>query len=206
MILSLPLPSTSGRLELAPPEEKNDVAVAALRSHPETRRHLPFFPTHLSAEEARVHRLSRVADPTRIDFHILLRAEPSDSSATKFVGMTSISHIEIDTNSCEIGIIVSPDSFREGIATEALYTVLAYAFDERKFYRAAFLTAADNAGMRGWLDKAGATLETLQRSRWYYSEGKFTETCSYSILEDEWANTVKARLEERMNRGAATKV
>ncbi|KAJ7247892.1 acyl-CoA N-acyltransferase, partial [Mycena haematopus] len=119
---------------------------------------------------------------------------------TKLVGTVGISHIVPVFNSCEVGIIISPDYHRGGLATDALYTLLAYVFEEKKFHRAGFVTAANNVGMRGWLDKAGATLEGTLREAWSDGNGGFTDVSMYSILEREWAETVKPRLEVRINR------
>ncbi|KAJ7461754.1 acyl-CoA N-acyltransferase [Mycena galericulata] len=202
MILTTTLPSRSGRLALVPPNGQDDAAVAALRSHPEIRRYLPFFPDHLSTENARAHRLERAADKTRISFHIHALTAQSDLPP-KFVGTAGISHINAEFRTCEMGILISPDSFRGGIATEALYTVLAYAFEEQHFHRAAFRTGVENVGMRGWLHSAGATLETVQRGAWSDGLGGYVDICVYSILEGDWVDTVKPRLEERIDRRGA---
>lgn len=198
MILNAPLLSRSGRIVLVPPAEEDDTAVAALRSHPETRRYLPFLPTHLSVADAQSHRLARAADATRISFNI--HALPVPGSPPQFAGTTGIFRIDNESKSCEVGILVSPGSFRGGIATEALYTVLAYAFEELKLHRAVFLTGVDNVGMRGWLDRAGATLEGINRESWSDGKGGFTDVCFYSILEGEWSASVKARLDGRIKR------
>ncbi|KAJ7858718.1 acyl-CoA N-acyltransferase, partial [Mycena leptocephala] len=194
------LPSRSGRIVLVRPGDEDDAAVAALRSHPETRRYLPFLPEHFSVEDAHAHRLARAADETRVSFSIHLANPLSAKSHTKFVGSAGITHINTEFKSCEIGILISPESARGGLATDALYTVLAYVFEERKFHRAAFVTAVDNVGMRGWLDKAGATLEGIMRGIFLDGKGGWMDMCLYSILEGDWADTVKIRLGERISR------
>jgi len=197
MILTESLPSKSGRILLVPPSEADDASVAQLRCHPETRRYIRFFPDHVSVEESKTRRLARAADPALLDFniHALIPGTPP-----KFVGTTGIFRIDEMSKSCEIGILISPDSFRGGIATDALHTVLAYAFEQRKLHRAVFFTGVDNVGMRGWLDKAGAFLEGVNRESWSDGNGGFTDVCLYSILEREWADTVKPRLDVRINR------
>jgi RimJ/RimL family protein N-acetyltransferase len=54
--------------------------------------------------------------------------------------------------------------------------------------------------MRGWLDKAGATLEGIMRGIFLDGKGGWMDMCLYSILEGEWADTVKIRLGERISR------
>ncbi|KAF8162401.1 acyl-CoA N-acyltransferase [Mycena galopus ATCC 62051] len=192
------LPSQFGRIVLVSPREENDSAVVALRSHPETLRHLGFLRGHVSTvEEARAHRIARAADETRVSFHIHLTG---GTDSTTFGGTVSLSHIDTQFNSCEVGILVSPAYFRSGLGTDALYTILVYAFETRKFHRVGFVTAVDNVGMRGWLDKAGVVLEGTKRDGWTDGSGGYTDVCLYSILEREWAETVKSRLEVRLNR------
>ncbi|KAJ6472646.1 acyl-CoA N-acyltransferase [Mycena vulgaris] len=196
MILDDSLPSKSERIALVPPHETADAAVAALRCHPETRRYLPFFPDHVSVEEARELRLTRASDPASLDFTIY--ALPP-GSPPQFVGTTGIHRINNTHKSCEVGILIRPEYFRGGLATDALYTALAYAFEELKLHRAAFLTGVDNVGMRGWLDRTGATMEGINRESWPDGNGGFTDVCMYSILEWEWTKTVKAGLEGRIS-------
>ncbi|KAF8186859.1 acyl-CoA N-acyltransferase [Mycena galopus ATCC 62051] len=199
------LPSQSGRIVLVSPREEYDSAVAALRSHPETLRHLGFLRGHVSTvEEARAHRIARAADDTWVSFHIHLTTTGAESESTDgsgaFGGTVALSHIDTQFNSCEVGILVSPAYFRGGLATDALYTILVYAFETRKFHRVEFVTAVGNIGMRGWLDKAGVTLEGTKRDGWTDGNGGYTDVCLYSILEREWTETVKSRLEVRLNR------
>ncbi|KAF7360222.1 Ribosomal-protein-alanine acetyltransferase [Mycena venus] len=203
MLAPAALPSQSGRTVLVRPQEEDDAAVAALRSHPETRRYLPFLPEHFSVEDAHAQRLARAADETRIPFHIHLSTPPDSESPTKFVGIVGITHIDAEFRSCEIGILIRPDCVRGGLATDALATLLAYAFEEKKFHRVVFVTAVHNVGMRGWLDKAGATLEVIQRESCSDGMGGYIDMCVYSILEEEWVSTVKLRLEERIGRQTA---
>ncbi|KAJ7468027.1 acyl-CoA N-acyltransferase [Mycena latifolia] len=200
MILNDSLPSKSRRISLVPPQEADDAAVAALRSHPDTRRYLRFWPGHVSVEEASEIRRKCDADPARITFNIHALAS---GSPPKFVGMTIMKDINNEFKSCELGVLICPEYFRGGFATDGLYTTLSYAFEERKLHRVTFYTATDNGGMRGWLDWAGATLEGINRESWSDGSGGYTDVCLYSILSREWTETVKGRLEGRINRECA---
>ncbi|KAF8214134.1 acyl-CoA N-acyltransferase [Mycena galopus ATCC 62051] len=201
MILDVALPSKSGRLTLVPPSETDDGFVSALRCRPETRRYLRYFPELFSIADSRTRRLSREPDSTLVDFHIHLLN--SDAKST-FIGTTGIFNIHTEHKACEVGILISPDFFRGGLATEALHAVLVYVFEERKLHRAEFTTGVDNLAMRGWLEGAGATLEATQRDAWSDPEtGGYTDVCVYSILEEEWRSTVEGRLEARMARTSA---
>ncbi|KAJ6610379.1 acyl-CoA N-acyltransferase [Mycena sp. CBHHK59/15] len=199
MIIANAIPSKSGRLTLVPPSESDDESVSALRSHPDTRRHLRYLPERFSVADARARRISRSSDPSLVDFHIHMAA------TSEFVGTTGIFRIDTDYaggRSCEVGILVGPAFVRGGIATDALCAVLAWVFEARGFHRAVFQTGADNAAMRAWLEKAGATLEGRQRECWADPDGGYTDVCLYAILEREWMEVVKGRLEARITRTA----
>ncbi|KAJ6536738.1 acyl-CoA N-acyltransferase [Mycena vulgaris] len=205
MILTADLPSKSGRLTLIPPPDSDDESVATLRCHPETRRYLRYLPEHFSAADARARRLARALDPTLVDFHIHAANtgnRPDALSESIFLGTTGIFRIDIEYGlSCEVGILISPAHVRGGLATHALHTVLAYVFEQRKMHRAEFQTGVDNLAMRGWLEKAGAALEGTKRGVWADpGTGGYTDVCVYSILEEEWRESVSGRLEARMDR------
>jgi len=92
-----------------------------------------------------------------------------------------------------------------GSATEILYTLLKYVFEERKFHRTTFETGVDNVNMGRWLQNvAGARLEAERKECWKEGDGKYTDVHSYAILEWEWADKIKARLEERIRAGASS--
>ncbi|KAJ6515373.1 acyl-CoA N-acyltransferase [Mycena sanguinolenta] len=200
MFLDVALPAKSGRLTLVPPSEADDVFVAALRCHPESRRYLRYLPEFITVDATRDRRLLREPDPTLVDFNIHALSTPADAQST-FIGITNIHKIQEVNKSCEVGILISSEYFRGGFATEALHRVLVYIFEERNFHRAEFITQADNLAMRGWLDKAGATLEGTKREAWRDpATGGYDDACVYGILREEWMATVKRRLEARINR------
>ncbi|KAJ7468024.1 hypothetical protein FB451DRAFT_1560545 [Mycena latifolia] len=142
--------------------------MAALRCHPETRRYITFFPAHYTPAEARERRIA---------CHLVT------DSAPEFVGATGIHYIDEDFKTCEAGIIISPDTFCGGLATDALQR-----------------TNADNVRMCGWLEWAGAMLERTIRGGWPDGAGEHTDVHFYSILKHERAQSVKAKLKDRINR------
>ncbi|KAF7351345.1 Ribosomal-protein-alanine acetyltransferase [Mycena sanguinolenta] len=204
-MLSVPdmLPSRSGRLVLLRPREEDDAAIAALNSHPETIRYLPWC-TVLTVEEARELRIARDADPTRFFFNVHLSQDglaPVNSDPTNtLVCVVGIVYIDYRHNCCEIAVTTSPHHYRAGFATEALYTLLTCVFEELKFHRAGFVTKADNARMCDWLDMVGATVEGMKREGWIDGKGGYADAVMYGILEQEWVETVKPKLEARINR------
>ncbi|KAF7302213.1 Ribosomal-protein-alanine acetyltransferase [Mycena indigotica] len=195
MILDTTLASKLGRILLVPPTEADDKHVGIIRSLPETRQYLRFFPPHFSAADAAARRIAREPNKSLVDIHI-------HTHNGDFVGTTGYFGVDPTSgNSCEVGILIAPAYMRGGYATEALHTLLEYIFEKRGFHRAELQTRSDNAPMRGWLESAGATLEGIRRGVWTDPDtGEFSDLCVYGILDEEWLETVKGRLEERLKR------
>ncbi|KAF7335366.1 Ribosomal-protein-alanine acetyltransferase [Mycena sanguinolenta] len=200
MFLEVTLPSKSGRLTLVPPPGSRRRLCSCTPLSSRNTALPALSPRVFSVTDARDRRLSRELDSTLVDFHIHLPSTQADAPSS-FIGTTGIFKIEEVNKSCEVGILISSDYFRGGFATEALHRVLLYVFEERNLHRAEFVTSADNLAMRGWLDKAGATLEGTKRGAWADpTTGGYDDACVYGILQEEWMASVKGRLEARINR------
>ncbi|KAF8200952.1 acyl-CoA N-acyltransferase [Pholiota molesta] len=190
------LESPSHRIKLVPPSANDDEAAASCRTHPITRRFLRFLPDHMSLEDARIRRETRAEDKRIVDFNIHYL---QDNGSVQFGGFCGYFNIDEQNNSCEAGIIVSPDLHGTGVATEAFYILLRHIFDDRKFHRTTFETGADNIPMQRWLEKvACARLEANRKQAWNNLDGSFVDVKGYAILETEWRDHVKAQLESRM--------
>lgn len=149
------LKAPSNHVILAPLDYNHNAAIIDLRTHPETRRYLPYMASSLSTEEAQTWLEKRTADPARIDWFIFVPddeglgkkgivggvSERTESetverttnegagSKLRFAGQTSIFDLDPVHRSCETGILLDPSLHRHGIATTALYTSLCFAFE-----------------------------------------------------------------------------
>lgn len=198
---SITLTSPSGRVKLVPPNEADDAAISILRSHPITLRYLRNLPQEFSIEDAcRSRELQVKKGPgSWLVFSVHEIQQNQDGVSSTFIGTASMTHIDPKNESCELGIIISPERQRGGYATETLYLLLRYAFEERKMHRVAFATAEENEGMRGLLEKVlGATLEGVQRECRKWVDGRYGSLCIYSILDWEWRVDAKERVERRV--------
>lgn len=192
------LTSPFGRLKLITPDPIYDEEMAKLRSHPETLRYLPILPAHVTTDEARLRREERAAQDSILDLHVLL---DNGDGSFKFVGMAGLYNIDRTSDSCYIGILIHPDYFRSGFATQVLYTIMKYAFEDPAYlmHRVVYDTAADNVQMRGWLERvAGVHVEFTLREAWKVRKGKYIDVMGFSILENEWSDSVKGKLEARL--------
>lgn len=206
---AITLTSEAGRIVLTPPDSTDDAALAILRTHPFTRRYLPFFPEQFTVEQAATQREERAEDPRYLTFHVHMSSpvEPSARLAGNptLIGLVLLLNIDEPNDSCSAGVMMSPHFHRGGFATEALYVLLKFGFEERKFHRVQFETGAENVAMRGWLEQtAGVPLEFRWREAWKVSDGKYGDAVGYSILQQEWEGVVKGRLERKLGTGATT--
>lgn len=174
--------------------EDHDVAI--LRSDPIIRRYLPIMPESISAEEVGIRREKRAQMEDVVDLQVFL----CTCDPPKFVGVTGLYDIDEQNKSCCIGILIASERFREGLATETLYTLMQYAFEDEALHmhRLTFHTAADNVQMQGWLENVvGAVQEFRYREAWK-SGDKWVNTVGYSVLDREWRESVKEKLEKRL--------
>ncbi|KAF7318777.1 N-acetyltransferase domain-containing protein [Mycena chlorophos] len=192
--MALTLTTRSGRVELRPPSEEYDEAVVAMRSQPFTLRYLPHSPQTNTIEEARALRLAHTSAKNRIPFQIIT------TDTKDLVGSAALHRIDRARRSCDVGIVLREEYARGGYATDALHAMMKHAFEEEKMHRVSFYTSDRNVPMRGWLEMAGVKLEGVLREALPVGDGEFMDSCIYGILESDWEQVVKPKLEERIDR------
>jgi RimJ/RimL family protein N-acetyltransferase len=198
--MTYPTAQHNFRIALKTPSEEDDAAVAAMRSHPATLRYLNFLPTQCSIDDARKRRIERTSDSRTRDFHIHLCRGSGEApqSLETFVGTCGLTDINLINCSAEAGILISPNVHRTGLGSEALYFLLNFAFHDLNLHRVVFETARDNIPMRAWFTTAlGIEAEAFLKEAWK-CEGGWMDAVIYRILEQEWRNTLKTRLENRI--------
>lgn len=94
---------------------------------------------------------------------------------------------------------LSPDAVGTGINTEIKYLMLTEAFERRQWVRVSFDIDSDNVRSRQAVEKIGAVLEGILRLHRRRLDGTLSDTCCYSVIDDEWSS-VKVRLEQKMKR------
>ncbi|KAF5338153.1 hypothetical protein D9611_014560 [Ephemerocybe angulata] len=191
--------SPSRRLMITTPTPEHDAQTTILRTDPTARRYLPsHLPEAMTIDEARERRESRAKDPSILDLNVLVQQEV-DGPYIELAGSLGISKIYKYQRSCEIGILVATKYHGQGFASEIFFTVWTYLFEELKLHRVSLETAMANAPMRGWLEKvAGVVQEGMRRECWTDNEGGWIDVASYAVLDWEWRERVKGRLEARI--------
>ena len=137
-------------------------------------------------------------DPEEQSLNFTVYLHNSDGTMS-FAGSASLFQIDSFNDSCSIGILISPEYHRRGVASEVLYMLFIFAFEQKKLHRVVFDTGADNVKMQGWLENVlGAQLEYRNRECWKAGPGQYVDAIGYAILDRDWAGGMKARLEQRL--------
>ena len=85
----------------------------------------------------------------------------------------------------EIGYILHPDYWGQGIATNAAELILQFAFEEAALHRIFATCDPRNTGSRKVLEKAGMLYEGKLRENIRLRDG-WRDSLVYGILEQEW--------------------
>jgi ribosomal-protein-alanine N-acetyltransferase len=101
------------------------------------------------------------------------------------IGSVNIFHFDEGFHRAEIGYILNRAYWRQGLASEAVTAILAYAFCELSINRVEALVDAPNEKSRAFLHKLGFRLEGTFLQR-YFWQGEFVDECMFALLKSEW--------------------
>jgi [ribosomal protein S5]-alanine N-acetyltransferase len=105
-----------------------------------------------------------------------------------FAGMINYHHRESRNRRLELGWILAPAFWRQGLMTEAARIVLRHCFSEMDTHRIEAIIEPENVASRGLVTKLGFTQEGgLLRDR-ICVEGHFRSVLMYSLLRPEWVS------------------
>ena len=112
-----------------------------------------------------------------------------DGSTQRAVGVASYLRIKPEAGSIEVGNLnFSPALQRSPAATEAMFLMLARAFDELNYRRYEWKCDALNARSRRAAERLGFSFEGIFRQALIY-KGRNRDTAWYSLLDHEWPAT-----------------
>lgn len=114
------------------------------------------------------------------------------------VGQASYLRIKPEVGTVEVGwIAMSPLMQRSTISTEAMYLMMAHAFDDLGYRRYEWKCDALNAPSRSAAQRLGMTFEGIFRQCAIY-KGRNRDTAWFSILDGEWP-AQKARFQAHLD-------
>ncbi|WP_129659865.1 GNAT family N-acetyltransferase [Rothia uropygialis] len=118
----------------------------------------------------------------------------------KITGMTSYYDLDWSAPRVDIGYTWNAASTqRTGMNIESKKLLLTYAFETLKCISVRFETHKLNRQSRRAIEGLGAQLDGVLRNDRRMEDGSIRDTCSYSIVRDEWP-AVRNHLAHRLNR------
>jgi ribosomal-protein-alanine N-acetyltransferase len=100
------------------------------------------------------------------------------------VGTVGLMAVSTQPGTAEIGYFLSPDAWGNGYATDAVRTLAAYGFRERRLHRVYAKVLAGNDGSQRVLEKAGFEREGTLRDHWF-RDGRHEDVYVYGLLAGE---------------------
>jgi RimJ/RimL family protein N-acetyltransferase len=192
----LVLYSPDKKIRLTLPSSTDDEDVANIRSDPICRKYSRYLPETVSPAEVAILRESRAPNSHYLDFIV---SALNDDGSYSFSGICNVFLIDATHMWGDAGIWIASDCHGQGLTTPILYMLLEHVFEARGLHRVSFMTGADNAPMRGWLEKvAGVRQEGTFKDCWKEPAGGWQDVIPYSILDHEWAEKMKPTLQQKM--------
>ncbi len=102
------------------------------------------------------------------------------------VGTCTLAHVDTQNRRAEIGFILRFDQWGQGYMSEAINTLLRYAFDELGLHRIeADVDPRNDASIR-LLKKLGFQREGYLRERWLVGQ-EINDSVLFGLLRNEWS-------------------
>lgn len=176
-----PLPTLeSPRLRLRPYRQDDARAIYALYSDPVVTRYWS-FPAWTRREQASDYLTARMALETPAVYAWALAERECD----RLIGTTTLFSLSGPHKRAEIGYSLLPARQGQGLATEALRTVLGHAFGPLGLERIEADVDPRNEPSWRLLEKLGFRREGLLRNRWRV-DGEVCDSFLYGLLREDY--------------------
>lgn len=170
----------SPRLRLRPYRQDDARAIYALYSDPVVTRYWS-FPAWTRREQASEYLAARMALETPAVYAWALAERECD----RLIGTTTLFSLSGPHKRAEIGYSLLPARQGQGLATEALRTVLEHAFGPLGLERIEADVDPRNEASWRLLEKLGFRREGLLRNRWRV-DGEVCDSFLYGLLREEY--------------------
>jgi len=120
-----------------------------------------------------------------------------DKRKNQYAGSTRFYDIQVNNASLQLGFTWYGKEFQgTGLNKNCKYLLLKFAFEVLKVERVEFRADNENQRSINAMKSIGCVVEGVLRSNTYKPDGKRRDSIVFSILKDEWKNTVKERLKQ----------
>jgi ribosomal-protein-alanine N-acetyltransferase len=157
--------------------------VYELRSNPETMKYIP-RPLVSSNEDALLH-IKMIND--KIDENLDINWALTEKESDKCIGIIGFFKTEKENFRTELGYMLFPEYHNKGYVTEAVNTLLNFAFNTLNFHSIQAIIDPKNLASEKVLLKNGFVKEAHLIENEFYN-GKFMDTIIYSLLKRKYEN------------------
>lgn len=193
---------------LSPPTAEDDSHVQAIFSDSETMQYLQvlYKPQGWTQEDTINRRLDQARQQQEergLQFSIYSHGKEQSlgrkSEGSELVGFCGFRLLDLEAREGEFGIIIDKNFWGKGYATEALYCMLRYAFEDLVLQRCFASTNPDNKSMLGLYTKFGIK----QVSDTPRQDAKNHLWRDFAIYQHEWPE-IKAKMQAAVSSRMST--
>ncbi|MES2454677.1 MAG: GNAT family N-acetyltransferase [Bacteroidota bacterium] len=155
-------------------------ALFALRTNPQVMRYIDRnSPKDIRESEAAIQAVNAgLSNGSSLIWAITLKTSPN-----KMVGNVGFWRTDLFNHRAELGYMLLPDHWRNGILSEALASVLNFGFKEMGLHSICANINPDNNASRQLLIKHSFVKEAYFRQDYYFN-GKFLDSEIYGLLNN----------------------
>jgi RimJ/RimL family protein N-acetyltransferase len=184
MLIDLPFPLSTARLELRSPQPGDGPALQPVwvESMTTLRQFLAFLPwvaREPTVESAELYcRTAQANGMARKDFSLLM----FERTTGRLVGGAGLHRPNWEVPKVEVGYWVRTSAAGQGYATEAVEALVTVAFHTFSAVRVELITDAANQASRRVADRCHFKLEGIMRHEFRGPDGTLRDTCLYARL------------------------
>lgn len=108
-----------------------------------------------------------------------------DKAQNKMIGTCGFANLDFPNNKAEIGYVLNPAFWGQGIAAEAVRVVMEFAFMELNVHRVEARYIAGNERSRRVMEKCGMKFEGIAKSSMYI-KGQYRDIGTCAIVFDDY--------------------
>ncbi len=167
----------SARLEFRKLTDADAPEILNLRGNPDTMKYIP-RPLTNNLEDALAH-IKMVND--KIDENKDINWAVTEKGSAKCIGLMGFYRTQPEHYRTELGYMLAPEHWGKGYATEAINTLVDYAFTTLQFHSIEAVIDARHIASERVLQKSGFVKEAYFKENFYYNN-EFTDTVIYGLL------------------------
>ena len=172
---------TTTRLILRKPKPEDAGALFKVYSHQEAMRYWS-TPPHGDIEETLQVIENSIRGWEEKDYYDFSLERAEDN---RVIGKVALHSIHKKSRRAEVGYLLNPEYWGQGLMKEAMTALIDHAFDSMELRRLEADIDPDNSASRALLERLGFHKEGELKERWEIG-GKITDSHLYGLLARDW--------------------